>query len=44
MRFMIVDAYEIIISNHTCENEFIDFISGGNINKTLYVIYNMRRQ
>ena len=36
MCFMIIDACEIIMNNHTCE--IIDFISGRNINKTLYFI------
>ena len=34
MRFMIIDKSEISVNNHTCE--IIDFISGGNVNKTLY--------
>ena len=36
MRFMIIDTCEIIMNNHTCE--IIDFICGGNVNKTLYFI------
>ena len=38
MRFMIIDTCEIIMNNHTCE--IIDFIIGGNINKTLHFIDN----
>ena len=33
MRFVIIVTCEIIMNNHKCE--IIDFISGGNINKTL---------
>ena len=36
MRFMIIDTCEIIMKNHT--GEIIDFISGGNLNKTPYFI------
>ena len=37
---MIIDTCEIIINNRT--GEIIYFISGGNINKTLYILYNQK--